>query len=155
MSLRLRCSNKKLKDIVSESSVKTRDIHKKVSKKRADNRSNINSECPDFSGALEQSSLGDAASFGEKGRQDGIKRVNWFCVQGWFVGAISRSNKDWLVVEKDCDEESQTGWAWAEKGCAHRLLKHYGPEIVESTVNWFVENWQAMKDGSGGRLYGE
>lgn len=157
MSLRIKCKNEKLRNLVVNISSNTRKTHDVVSKKR--NKNNIigdisKSDCPDFSDVFCESSLDDAVAFGKKCGQRKKCAVNWFQVQGWFANAIARNNKDWLVVEKDDDELSQTAWAWKEKGCAERLLKHYGPEVVEKTVDWFCDNWQAMKDASCGKLYG-
>ena len=34
------------------------------------------------------------------------------------------------------------------------MLKHYGSDVLNRTIKWFVENWQAMKDRSEGKLTG-
>jgi hypothetical protein len=82
-------------------------------------------------------------------------KVNWFSVQQWFIKGINKNNPDWFVAKnKDQKEHNQTWWAWAEKNCAERLLKHYGPDTVEKTVEWFCDNWQSMVDDSNGKLSG-
>lgn len=82
-------------------------------------------------------------------------KVNWFSVQQWFIEGILKNNKDWLLMDKDSiTEDNQSWWAWPEKSCAERLLKLYGNDLVRDTVFWFCDNWQAMKDNSGGKLMG-
>jgi hypothetical protein len=86
------------------------------------------------------------------------KRVNWFCVQRWFIDGIRKNNPDWLVIDnkktENWTERKQTWWTWAEKNCAQRLLEHYGEDVVKKTVEWFCNNWQGMVDESDGRLSG-
>lgn len=103
-------------------------------------------EHPDF-GAM---SLDDAVGGGQTRKHI----VNWYTVQGWFWREIVLVDKKWLVAGKHESEKKQTWWTWREKGCAERLLKLYGPEVVEKVVKWFVKNWQAMKDRSDGKLTG-
>lgn len=99
---------------------------------------------------------GEDLSIRPKPGQTGSDVVNWYHVQRWFVDKILQVNADWLVVQPDdrWDSTTQTMWAWREKGCAERLLKHYGPEIVKKTVEWFCDNWQGIKDASNGKLGG-
>lgn len=82
-------------------------------------------------------------------------KITWFCVQRWFVKGIRKNNPDWLVVDKgEVSEKKQTWWGIEEITCANKLLKHYGAEIVEKTVEWFCDNWQGIMDNSNGRLSG-
>lgn len=133
------------------------EIHKKVKKKRKQNRAKAvankdggKGDHPNFVGAM---TLDEAVSQ-QGARQTQKDVVNWYIVQGWFWKEITRINKKWLVVKTRGTERNQTWWVWEEKNCAHRLLKHYGPDVVRSTVKWFVENWQALKDRSDGVLTG-
>lgn len=145
---------------IAKASVKTEQIHKEVTVKRAKNKSQRKKaeaetpkdERPDF-GKMD---LAEAArSKKRKAGQTGTSVVNWFNVQGWFKEGMLRNNPDWLVVRHDDDDRyDQTWWCWREKSCAEKLLKHYGPKVVEKTVAWFCDNWQGLMDASDYRLTG-
>lgn len=131
-------------------------IHEIVSKKRCDNRkrskkSNSNKKVgvPNFGQMTLDDSVGQ-----QNCRQTETNDVNWYTVQGWFWKEIMHINPKWAVVEKFGAQEDQTWWTWKEKNCAQRLLKHYGSDVLNRTIKWFVENWQAMKDRSEGKLTG-
>ena len=147
---------KKVK-VVTEETEKTRV---EVKRKRASRKKKARSKSPDFSTPLSpcrKMSLGEAAKTDKiKAGQTQGSRVNWYHVQEWFIEGILRNNKDWLVVQPDdkWNNKTQTLWAWAEKNCAERLLKHYGEEIVRKTVLWFCDNWQGIKDQSRGKFGG-
>lgn len=97
--------------------------------------------------------LEDSVSQQECGQTENNK-INWYTVRGWFWKEMMRINPKWAVVKELKKEEEDTGWVWREKNCAERLLEIYGPDIVKKTVTWFVENWQARKDNSDGKLTG-
>ena len=148
----------KIAKVRKEETVATR---KKVRKKRSARKTREEKpDTPDFEAAdkpYTQSSLYDAAKTKKRNsRQTKGSVVNWFCVQDWLISGILRNNRKWFVVKKDGEwkENEQTWWVWGEKNCAERLLKHYGAEVVEKTVAWFCDNWQAMIDASDGRLSG-
>jgi hypothetical protein len=132
-------------------------IQEKVAKKRQQKRrakkesDKKKGDHPDFGLMSLDEAVGQQSC---RQTQDGI--VNWYIVQGWFWREIKRVNPAWLVVKKKNrgTEKDQTWWAVKEKKLAHKLLAHYGPEVLERTVRWFVENWQAIKDRSQGKVTG-
>lgn len=90
--------------------------------------------------------------------QNKNNRINWFCIQGWFISKILEVNPDWLVVSEKTaeswDNKTQTWWGWKEKNCSERLLKLCGVENTKKIVEWYCENWQTIKDNSNGRVTG-
>jgi len=146
--------------IISEQTSKK---HEEVTKKRQKRRGNktgetgIKSSVPNFCqvGEIPLENIGKKSKDGQTQKND----IRWWHVLCWFQREIVRHNNehgtDWKIVDEEYfTEEKQTVWAWPEKNCANRLLKHYGPSDVEQTVVWFFDNWQAMKDRSEGDLTG-
>lgn len=143
---------------------KTEKDYARVRAKRAARRLSQQTEKPETSEFAEPKakvfgkvSLPEAAlSRKPRPGQTGSNVINWYYVQDWFIRGILKNNPDWLVVQPDdrWNSTTQTMWAWREKACAERLLKHYGPDVVKNTVAWFCDNWQEIKNASNSRLGG-
>jgi hypothetical protein len=144
--------SKKIEDI-KENTLRLEEKAREKRKEKNKIKQELKPETPSFKDCYTQSTVDKSAGDNRQTKKDVI---NWFCVQRWFVKGIRKNNSDWLVVDKgdDVSEKKQTWWGIEEITCANKLLKHYGPEIVEKTVEWFCDNWQAMIDNSNGRLSG-
>lgn len=152
----IRSKNWRKKALIKVEVVKknTNDKEEEVVKKRNQNKciiQKLESELPETPEFIVDESIRNVG-------QTKNKKINWFCVQRWFIEGIHKNNPDWLVIDskktENWTERKQTWWTWAEKNCAQRLLEHYGEDVVKETVEWFCDNWQGMVDESNGRLSG-
>jgi hypothetical protein len=146
--------SKKIEDI-KENTLRLEEKAREKRKEKNKIKQELKPETPSFKDCYTQSTVDKSAG---DNRQSKENKVNWFCVQRWFIKGIRKNNPDWLVIDnektKKWTERKQTWWTWAEKNCAQRLLDHYGENVVRETVEWFCDNWQGMVDESNGRLSG-
>jgi len=66
-------------------------------------------------------------------------------VQGWFRDSLLEKFGDAFIVAP---------WTRQQQKLAKDLLGIYGGELVRKAVGFFVESWDAMVEGSNGRLSG-
>lgn len=75
--------------------------------------------------------------------------INSTTVSEWFKAGLKRLYGDDYEPSK-----GKTWWTIAERALAQRMLKQYGPEVVEKAVAWFCDNWKQMVEEGRGRLRG-